>query len=604
MNQKIKKRKNKKFNSKMQANLLLVFCVVILCFFALIGRLIFINIKDGEKYEKRVLSQQTYMSNAIAYKRGDIVDRNMTKLATSEKVYNMILDPVAMQEKKAFIEPTKKALVKCFEFTQEELTKILVESPESRYIVMKEHKGLTYEEIEEFLQLEEKDKKIQGVWFEEEYVRRYPLKTVASNVIGFTSKGNVGNWGIEEYYNKKLNGSNGREYGVFDSQLKLERTIKPAVNGNTIVSTIDSNVQTIVENKINDFDEETGGKNIAVIVMNPQNGEIYAMGTDSTYDLNNPRDLSGVYTEKEIKAMNDEEMMTAWNGIWRNYVISDAYEPGSTFKPFTMSAALDEGKVTLDSKFACPGYEIVLGHKIKCTSNHGIIDLATALKLSCNPAHMQIGAKLGRSLFYKYIDVFGFGSKTGIDLPGEGSGLIFTEEQLNPIELATSSFGQGQTVTMIQMASAFSSVINGGYYYEPHMVKEILNENGASIEKIDPILVKETISKSTSDKLRTILFDTVEDGTAKGAKVSGFEIGGKTGTAEKKERDDKNYIISFIGFTPIDDPEIMIYVVIDEPGVENQARSSIATEFASKIMEEILPFLDVYPEETTEDTQQ
>lgn len=609
-----KKAKEKKFNSKMQANLLLVFCVVILVFFILIFRIAYINVKDGERYEKKVLSQQSYVSNAIDYKRGEIVDRNLTKLATSEKVYNMILDPVAMLGKKEYRDPTIKAIISCFDITEDEINQILKDKKGSRYVVMKDYKTLTYEQVEPFRTLEEKDKNIKGVWFEEEYIRRYPLATSACQVVGFTSKGNVGIGGIEEFYNEELNGVNGREYGYFDSELNLERTVKAAKNGNTIVSTIDANVQMIVEKKIAEFEEEIGGDNVAVLIMNPQNGEILAMATNSVFDLNNPRDLTSLYTEDEIAEMDSETLMEEWNAIWRNFIISDAFEPGSTFKPFTVGAALDEAKATEHSTYDCQGYYIVNGQRIRCSSfrrgGHGNITLAETLMLSCNPAMMEMGEQIGSKKFLEYVKLFGFGSKTGIDLPGEGNGIIFKEDAMGNLELATSTFGQGQTVTMIQMVSAFSSVINGGYYYKPHVVKEILNENGATVQSINKVIVKETISKKASDQIRHALFQTVESGTAKGAKVEGYEIGGKTATAEKIGRDKKNYIVSFAGFAPLEEPGMAIYVTIDQPHVEDQAHSSIATEFASKIMKEVLPFLGIYPStnsvdadtDTTKDT--
>lgn len=611
MKRQTNKRKNKKFDTKMQANLLIVFCVVILVFITLIGRLIFLNNKDGERYAKRVLAQQTYVSNVIPYKRGDIVDRKGTILATSEKVYNIILDPYLIIEKvekeEPYKEPTMNALVTCFGIDRDEIADILDAKKDKRYVILK--KELTYDEVESYNQyiekLKEKDKeekskiadKIKGIWFEEEYIRKYPLKTVASDVLGFTSKGNVGVWGIEEYYNEELNGSNGREYGYFDEQLNLDRTANNAVNGNTIVSTIDSNVQAIIEEEIKDFNEKTGSSQTAVVAMNPQNGEVLAMASYPEYDLNNSRDLTPFYTKNQINDMSTEESLKALNEIWRNYTISNAFEPGSTFKPFTMAAAFEEGIVYGSETYYCDGFEEVNGVRINCskTSGHGTITIEEALMYSCNDALMQIAAKSGRNVFKKYLDHFGFGTKTGIDLPGEESGLVFTAKQLNPIELATSSFGQGQTTNMIQMITAFSSAINGGSYYKPHVVKQILNEHGATVENIEASLMKETVSKRTSDLIREYLYQTVANGTAKGAQVTGYTIGGKTGTAEKTPRGNKKYLVSFIGFAPAENPSLAIYVLVDEPNVIRQDDSSIATKMAGRILEKILPFLEIYP---------
>ena len=607
-----KKRKNKRFTSKMQANLLLVFCVVILLFIALAVRLWYISNENGEKYEKRVLSQQTYVSNAIPFKRGDITDRNGTKLAVSEKVYNLILDPVTILEKEDYKEPTLKAVNQVFSVPMEELEQILAEKKDSRYVQMKEYKHLDYSMVEQFEKLKVKDKNkkddktdstnnIHGVWFEEEYVRTYPLNNVGSSIIGFTQKndGNVGNWGIEEYYNEELNGTNGREYGYFNADLQLERNVKPAINGNTVVSTIDANVQAITEKHVEKFLEETGAKNIAVMITNPNNGEIYASVSNQTFDLNNPRDLSVLYTEDELAEMTTEEKSAALSALWRNFCISDAFEPGSTFKPFTVAAALEEDKANENSTYVCDGSEVVVeGQKpVKCSSRqgHGTITLEQSLMFSCNDALMAIGKTLGREDFAAYTRLFGFGEKSGIDLPGESQGIIFSQEQLNPMELATSSFGQSQTVNMSQMVAAFASLINGGKYYKPHIVKEIQNDAGAVVEKVDGVLVRETVSADTSSKIRQYLEETVEAGTAATAGVEGYSIGGKTGTAEKAPRDKSNYIVSFLGFAPTDDPQMIIYVVIDEPDVEEQAHSSYATQLAHEILEEVLPFLGVYP---------
>lgn len=604
-----KKNEPRKFTPKMQASLLLVFCVVILTFILLLVRMLYLTNSDGERYEKRVLSQQTYVSNVIPYKRGDILDRNMTKLAVSEKVYNLILDPVSILQKEEYLEPTLKALKTCFGIEKEEIMQILEEKSESQYVQMKDYKGLDYDSMEAFQKLKEKDKNknIKGVWFEEEYKRTYPLKTVGSNVIGFTQKGdsNVGNWGIEEAYNEELSGTNGREYGYFNADLKLERTVKPSVGGNTIVSTIDANVQSAVEKQVAKYRKEPGAENVAVLLMNPKNGDVYAMVSNEAFDLNNPRDLSRFYSKKEISDMTDEQMSEALSKIWRNYCISDAYEPGSTFKPFTIAAALEENLVNEKSTFECNGHLKVADRDIACnqTGGHGTVSLEKSLMVSCNVALMEIGARLGAKEFASYTDLFGFGQKTGIDLPGEANAIIYHADTLGPVELATSSFGQSNTVTMIQMAAGFSSLINGGNYYKPQIVKEIRNENGVTVQKSEPSLIKKTISQNTSDKIRKFLYATVESGTAAPAQVAGYEIGGKTGTAEKAARDKENYIVSFMGFAPVDDPQVVIYVLIDQPHVADQPHSTFATEFASQIMDEVLPFLGVYKDVSTESAQ-
>jgi len=589
--------KIKQFTSRMQARLLLVFCVITLLLAGLIGRLIYIMETDGERYAKQVLSRQTYVSSVIPYKRGEILDRNGTVLARSELRYRLILDPENLLLNSDKIPSTIKALNEYFQIEPDTINKILEESPKSRYKILLDNLQLA--QVEEFKKLIKQDSNIKGLWFEEKYIRAYPYDTLACDVIGFTSADNKGYFGIEEYYNEELNGKNGREYGYYDSSLNIERIVKKPQNGNTIVSTIDVNAQRIVQKHIRQFLEEFGSKSIGVLVMDPNSGEIIAMHSNYEYNLNSPRNLEGIYSEEELANMTLEQKIEAMNRIWKNDIISSGYEPGSTFKPFTVAIGLEEAIITENSSFYCDGSEQVGGWTIRCNARygHGELTLAETLMKSCNDAMMQISRLEGRDLFYKYQKYFSFGQKTGIDLPGEESGIITSLDNLNAAELATSSFGQTFNVTMLQMAAAFSSLVNGGYYYQPHVVKEIMNDEKATIKKIDPLLIRRTVSDETSRFIREAMYQTVEMGTAKPAKVEGYTIGGKTGTAEKFPRNQGNYVVSFLGAVPALNPEIVIYVVIDEPqNVERQDDSSIATKFASRIMKELLPALGIYPE--------
>lgn len=610
-----KEKKTKKFTHQMQAKTLLVFGVVLLLLVALVARLTYLRNEDGDRYSKKVLSQQTYSSSVIPYRRGDIVDRNGTVLATSIKVYNLILDPKTILETKTvnkekttpYREPTLKALTTYFDVEYDDLNQILIDKPDNQYTVLL--KQLEYEEIKDFKEeMEKEGSKIQGIWFEEEYKRIYPYNSTASDIIGFTSSGNVGNWGLEQTYNSYLNGTNGREYGYFDSELKLERTVKPAVDGNTVVSTIDLNIQQIVEKHINKFMKDIGAKNSAVMIMDPNSGEIIAMASDKQYDLNNPYDLTGYYTDSEIKKMTEEESLDALYGIWKNFAISQNYEPGSTFKPFVMAAALDENIVTDGDHYYCDGGEVVVEgtKRIRCVnrSGHGDLTIEEAIMKSCNDVMMQVVKKMGRSLMSQYQFNYGFGRKTGIDLPGEEKGQVFTEDQMNPLELATTSFGQGLTVTMVQMASSLSATINGGYYYTPHLVNKVKNADGATVENKEAVVSKQVISTKTSDLLRRYLYNTVEAGTATTAGVKGYQIGGKTGTAEKHTGDEDAYLVSFIGYVPYDNPQYVIYTIVDEVNAEDQAQSRYAQQLSHDILEEILPFLGVLKssdESTSED---
>ncbi|HPU63161.1 MAG TPA: penicillin-binding protein 2, partial [Mobilitalea sp.] len=479
--------KIKKFTSRMQARLLLVFCVITLLLAGLIGRLIYIMETDGERYAKQVLSRQTYVSSVIPYKRGEILDRNGTVLARSELRYRLILDPENLLLNSDKIPTTIKALNDYFQIEAGTINKILEESPNSRYKILLDNLQLS--QVEEFKKIIKEDSNIKGLWFEEKYVRVYPYNTLACDVIGFTSAENKGYFGIEEYYNEELNGKNGREYGYYDSSLNIERIVKKAQNGNSIVSTIDVNAQRIIQKHIREFLEEYGSKSIGVLVMDPNSGEIIAMHSNHEYDLNSPRNLEGIYSEEELANMTLEEKVEAMNRLWKNDIISSGYEPGSTFKPFTVAIGLEEAIITKNSTFYCDGLEHVGGWTIKCNARHGHgeLTLAETLMKSCNDAMMQISRLEGRDLFYKYQKYFSFGQKTGIDLPGEESGIITSLDNLNAAELATSSFGQTFNVTMLQMAAAFSSLVNGGYYYQPHVVKEIMNDQKATVKKIDPL---------------------------------------------------------------------------------------------------------------------
>lgn len=590
------KKNLKRFKLFMKHKLLFIFGVLIILMCGLIGRLIYLNNQDGERYAKRVLSQQSFMSSSLPYQRGSILDRNNTVMATSKKVYNVIFDPKVLLSDEDNVTPTLEALCQVFtELNESELRRILKDNETSSYIVLL--KKQEYELIAHFEELQKESKKIKGVWFEEEFERVYPYDSLASHVIGYTSAGDVGTWGIEQFYNSTLNGENGRVYGYYDSELNLTRTVKPPVNGNTIVSTIDLYVQQLVEQHIDTFMEEMGAENVGVIVANPNNGEIYAMASNNSFNLNSPFDLSKYYTDVEQASMTEDDRMNALNKMWRNFCISDTYEPGSTFKPFTVAAGLEEDVVTPQSTFTCNGYSMVGGWRIKCNSTHGHVSLAQSLMKSCNPALMEIGEKLGRDEFRTYQDRFNFGKKTGIDLPGEATGILLDKEQLNVTELATSSFGQTFNVSMVQMLAGFSSLINGGYYYQPTLVKEIVDEHGVTVDDKDPVVLNESVSANTSEFLQEALYLTVEEGTAKPAKVEGYLVGGKTGTAQKFPRADKKYVVSFIGCVPADDPQVVIYVVIDEiHNEEKKASSTVATELTSKILKDILPLLEVYPE--------
>lgn len=613
-----------------------LFGIVVLAFVGLGIRITVINASQGKQYSKQVLSQsqQKYDSRVIPFKRGDITDRNGVVLATSEKVYKVILDCKVVNTKEEYVEPTIKALVDVLGLDEETIREKLEDemTKSSQYQILQsnvsinqkkafeDYTDVSSDEAKETLTKEEiaERSNVKGVWFEEDYRRVYPLNSTASHLVGFTYTGNTADWGIEGYYSSTLNGVNGRQFGYYNSDDDVEQTIIDPVNGNSVQSTIDLNIQQVVEKYIDKFMTgmangprgEQGAANVGVVVANPKNGEILAMATDNPYDLNNPRDLTPYYSDEEIQEMKDKDggtMLKALYGIWQNYCISDAFEPGSTVKPLTIGAALDADVVQPTDTFVCDGYQKFGDTMIRCSiypRAHGTETLSDLIKHSCNDGLMQIGALLGPEEFLKYQKIFNFGSTTGIDLPGEATGILHSEENLSSgsTELASASFGQGYTCTMIQEIAAICSAINGGYYYQPHVVSKIMNEDGDVIKDIQPVVTKQTVSSDVSALIRQYMGAVMEsDGTGATAKVDGYSMGGKTGTAQKYPREDKKYLVSFIGFAPLDDPQVVVYVVVDEPNAESQADSLYAQYLYKGIMTEILPYLNIFQDEEVTD---
>ncbi|MCR4587972.1 MAG: cell division protein FtsI [Lachnospiraceae bacterium] len=591
--------------------------MVLLAFVLLSVRLILIVRDNGEKYKKQVLSQQKYDSITIPFKRGDITDRNGVLLATSNKVYNIILDPKVILDKEDYLEPTLYAMSKYLGFNESEIRSVIADNPSSSYIILK--KNVPYSELQNFVaycdgSLEDPTEsdnnapdKVKGVWFEDKYIRYYPNGSLAADAIGFAGADNNGTGGLEEYYNETLNGTNGREYGYLNDDSNLERTTIAAKDGETLVSTIDANIQSICEKYILKFNQENanvyregaGSNNTGVIIMEVKTGNVLAMASYPTFDLNNPRDLSAYYTEEELAKMEEENTLTqAYNTLWRNFCISDTYEPGSVAKPFTVAAGLESGAITGDEVYNCTGSLEIGGHKIKCHNRYGdgLVSVQRSVEISCNVGLMYIAQAIGIDRFTDYQRRFGFGLRTGVDLAGESrtDSLVYTADTMGPTELATCSFGQGFNVTMIQTITGFCSMLNGGYLYEPHMVSKILSSDGSVVETIQPRVLKQTVSQSTCDKIIQYCNGVVTDGTGKTARPAGYAIGGKTGTAETLPRGNKEYVVSFMGYAPADDPEIAIYCVVDRPNAQHQDDAKFATGIVHNILTEVLPYLH-YP---------
>ena len=544
------KKKRVRILKRMQRKLLISFLIICALFVGLIGRLMFIEYSSGERYEKIVLSQQEYDSTTIPFQRGNIVDSKGTVLATSVDVYNVILDCKVLNANDAtVIASTVEAVAECFpEIGREAVEEELEDNPDSQYSVLA--KKVSYEEMSKFTDLQEErredddpDNNITGVWFEKEYKRVYPYGSMAAATLGFTTSGNVGVVGLENQYNSVLNGVNGRSYGYLNNDSDLERTVIEAQNGNTLVTTLDANIQSIVEQEILNFNQQytnengLGSKNTAVLVMAPDTGGILAMAQYPGFDLNNPWDLSAYYTLEELTAMSEQDQLNILNQLWKNYAVTNTYEPGSTAKPFTVAGGLESGALKGDETFVCDGGEQIAGYNVRCVNRngHGLETIQDALVNSCNDALMQMSYRIGPVTFSQFQSLFGFGQRTWIDLPGETStaSLIYDEKALeSTINLATNSFGQNFNVTMVQMASAFCSLVNGGKLYQPHLVERITDDAGNTVQEIEPVLRKQTISKEVSDQMKQYLRAVVTDGSASAAGVDGYDVGGKTGTAQ------------------------------------------------------------------------
>lgn len=639
-------RNKNKFSIKMQKKLVVLFGMVLLAFTGLSVRLIWLTRENGTSYQKQVLAQQQYDSKTLPYRRGDIVDAKGTKLATSEKVYNLVIDAKVMNTtlngKTPYLEPTLEALGQCFPGL--DMTKIRehvqTNKTSSWYVPLKQ---LTYEEISSFKEAQNANSNIKGVWFEEEYKRTYPYGSLAADVIGFTGTDNEGSYGLEEYYNEVLNGINGREYGYLNDDLNLERTVKAAVDGSSIHSTIDANVQMIVEKYLKQFMEEyqdndhpgNGAENVGCIIQWVNTGEILAMASAPSYDLNNVRDPqallgsmmvgkvdkeNGYYEIKKngtvidqtvLDGMDEDALYLNLNNLWKNYCITGTYEPGSVAKPFTVAMALEKGVISPGTTFECSGYMEIGGYKIRCHNGaEGTMTLEKAVAKSCNVTMMKIAQAVGAADFCEYQNIFNFGLKTNVDLAGEArtASLVYSADAMGPTDLATNSFGQNFNVTMIQMITAFSSLVNGGYYYEPHLVSRITNASGATVENIEPRILKQTISEETSAYIRQYCKAVVTEGTGKTARPAGYMIGGKTGTAETidqntHKRSDTEHVVSFMGYAPADDPQIAIYVVVDRPNVSHQGDAKHATRLVRSILTEVLPYLNIFMTEELSDTE-
>ena len=635
----------KRFTISMQKKLAVFFVIVLLAFIVLGVRLFLINRDNGQIYTMQVLSQQAYENQTIPYKRGKIMDCKGTVLADSQLVYNVIVDSKQILEKDAYLEPTLDALER-LGINRNRIKEYITNHPSSQYYIALKNlpyqdrknyldmvaEGIAREKKEKIPTAERKYSNIKGIWFESSYARFYPHGELACTVLGFSGSGNVGTGGLEEYYDQTLNGVVGRKYGYLDEELNMEQTMIEAKDGNNLVLTLDANIQSIVQKHLTAFDEEwknfdhpgNGSNNAACIVMDVNSGEILAMAGTPFYDPNQPSDLAalvgmpkldandeptdGYLTYKDILLMSDEDKPRYLNALWSNFCVSEYFEPGSTAKPFTVAAGLETGTVSEDDSFYCSGHKFVDGFEIKCHNldGDGSVTVSQAVERSCNVALMEMAFQIGKEYFTKFQNIFNFGLRTGIDLADEArtDGFV-SDSTMADSMLATNAFGQNFDATMIQMITGFCSLINGGNYYEPHIVKKITSPSGTTLRTIEPRVLKKTVSEKTSELLREYTIQVVEGryGTGETARPAGYRIGGKTGTAETLPRGNHEYIVSFMGYAPAEDPQIAVYVVIDRPNYEHQDDATFATYVVRSIMQEVLPYMGIYMSEPVTDEE-
>ena len=573
--------KNKTYNKK---KILVVFLCAVTVILALVGRLVYLMVFDAEYYQKKAEALHE-REREIKAARGEIIDANGTVLATNKTVCTISVIHSQITDSERVIQ----ALAQTLEM-EEEIVRKKVQKVSSMERIKTNVDKETGDKI--------RDMELDGVKVDEDFKRYYPYNELASKVLGFTGGDNQGIIGLEVKYEEYLKGINGMILTTTDARgVELEGVAEDRlepVAGNTLQISLDYNIQTYAQQMAEKVMEEKQADKVAILLMNPQNGEILAMVNVPEFDLNDPFTLN---TGEESGNMSDEEKQDALNQMWRNGCINDTYEPGSTFKIITASACLEEGVVHLDDSFSCPGYRIVEDRKIRChkVGGHGAETFVQGIQNSCNPVFIDIGLRLGVDNFYKYFQQFGLLNLTGVDLPGEAGTIMHKKENIGLVELATMSFGQSFQVTPIQMATTVSSLVNGGRRITPHFGVRVLDSDGNEVEEFQYEEKKDIVSEETSATMRMLLESVVSEGSGKNAYIEGYEIGGKTATSQTLPRSANKYISSFIGFAPADHPQVLGMCIIYNPqGV--YYGGTIAAPVIREIFENILPYLGIEKE--------
>lgn len=564
---------------------LLITLTAFMCSLAALSvRVGYIMLTKDEEYQNKAYEQQT-RDRLITPKRGSILDRNGVGMAVTESVSSVSVIHAQIKDKEA----TATALSEILELDYDDV----LEDIEERVALKRIKTKVDNETAAEIRALE-----LPGVMIDEDIERTYPYCTLAANVIGFVGKDNQGISGLESKYEDYLKGKAGKILTQTDSKgLRVsdaEERVEP-ISGDNLVTSIDVVIQQYAEQEIKAAVEAKGAKSGLIIVMNPQNGEIYAMANYPTFDLNEPFTINDPELAKAWDTFTAEEKNDYLNRMWRNKAINDTYEPGSTFKIVTASAGLEEGVITPDSPFTCTGSMTVGGRQIKCwryPRTHGEQTFVQGVRNSCNPVFMQVAERIGADKFHEYMIKFGFNEKTGIDLNGEAVGILHKKDDIGPVELATMSFGQTFQITPIQLLRAAAAVVNGGRLITPHFAVKTIDDDGFTQKVFEWPDGGMAISEETSEKMRAILESVVAEGTGNKAQVDGYRIGGKTATSQKLPRGSGKYIASFMSFAPADKPTVMALVLIDEPqGV--YYGGTVAGPVMKDLLSNILPYLNI-----------
>lgn len=591
------------------------FAFILFAFFAafalMFGRVLYMKVVHGAEYEAAAKNQQINRYDiTIPPNRGSILDRNNQVLAISTTVYNVALDSLQLAEVAELSpEEQEKTLTTLCEYFPEldynTLKQYVTINPETGELYMNNHWKYLVKGIERSVKEELEAMNLKGVYFEKSSKRSYPLNSSACHLVGFT-RGDA-QWGLEGYYNSYMEGTPGRSFILYNGADSVVHQDYDAKDGDTIITTIDYNIQKIAEEVVAETAAEWSAKNVAAMVMDPYTGEVYAMAESHSFDLNNPNEIPEwetdiTYTENWDQLSN-EEQLNYLNTMWKNFCVSDTYEPGSIFKPMLVAAALEEGVITPNSSFQCNGYTDIGGYRIKChlVSGHGNINVEQIMAQSCNMGVIQIANLLGADKFYEYQREFGFGDYTGIDLPGEAAGQLHSKESIGPTELATMSFGQTFNCTSIQVIAAFSSLINGGNLVKPHVVSQIVDADGNVVLENDTEVVRRVISEKTSAYMRTALKATVENGLAKKLQIDGYSIGCKTGTAEQGSRtNDDLWALSNMSYFPAENPKYIVFTVINQPSDYVEGVQT-PTPMTKKLIEGIIKYDNLEPTQPVED---